>query len=312
MSPDPAPFHGGLAEGPPGGFARWLRASDGVRLRAGFWPLEGAGGTVCILPGRTEYIEKYGRVAAGLAARGFAAMAIDWRGQGLADRLLADRAIGHVRRFADYQRDLDAALALAAELLPGPRFMLAHSMGGCIGLRALSRGVAFGAVAFSAPMWGIPLPNNRPGLTRTLLQGAVRAGMAARYAPAPATGPESYVATAPFDDNTLTGDRDHYDWMKAHLAAVPDLLLAGPSLGWLSAALDECHALGRPPSPALPALTFLGSREQVVDPAPIRARMARWPGGELVEVEGARHEILMERPETRTRFLDAAAALFAA
>ena len=46
-----------LGDGPDGGHGRWLRASDGVRIRGVFWPLDGARGTVLMLPGRTEHAE---------------------------------------------------------------------------------------------------------------------------------------------------------------------------------------------------------------------------------------------------------------
>ena len=52
---------------------------------------------------------------------------------------------------------MDAMLAFAprAAACPNPAIMIAHSMGGCIGLRSLMRGLPFKAAAFSAPMWGI-------------------------------------------------------------------------------------------------------------------------------------------------------------
>ena len=124
-----APLHADLAEGPPGGRAFWLTASDGVRIRIGHWPgAEGpAGGTVFMFPGRTEYVEKYGRLAGDLRARGFGTVAVDWRGQGLADRLLPDPLVGHVARFSDYQHDVRAVVAAAETLaLPKPWFLLAH------------------------------------------------------------------------------------------------------------------------------------------------------------------------------------------
>ena len=65
VAPLPAPFHADLADGPPGGRAVWLRTADEVRIRAGLWR-GGDKGTVFLLPGRTEYIEKYGRAAGDL------------------------------------------------------------------------------------------------------------------------------------------------------------------------------------------------------------------------------------------------------
>ena len=51
---DTAPLFDDVADGPAGGQAAWLAASDGVRIRVGWWPLAGARGTVILLPGRTH------------------------------------------------------------------------------------------------------------------------------------------------------------------------------------------------------------------------------------------------------------------
>lgn len=316
MTPEAAPALVPLA---PGAQARWLRAADGVRLRGLFWPqVAGAGtrGTVLILPGRTEHAEKYAATAGALARLGFAAAALDWRGQGLADGLLADPRKGHVRDFAEYAQDLAALVAaLPAAGLRGPYFLLGHSMGGAIGLRALIDGIAGTAIcaaAFSAPMWGIRMPGGRDAMFRALTGIACRAGLAGRYAPPPASGPVCYVATAPFEGNTLTTDRAEWDMMQADLRRHPQVQIAGPTLGWLHAALEECHALSLCASPAVPVLTAIGSDESIVDPHAVTARMARWPGGRLMTLAGARHEILMEAAPLREAFLTAVAAHFAA
>ena len=156
-----APFFDDIADAPPGASAWWATAPDGVRLRLALLapPPPEARGTVLLFPGRTEYVEKYGPAAAELQARGFACLSIDWRGQGLADRPLDDPATGHVRRFSDYQTDVAEMLRLAgAQELPRPWYLLAHSMGGGIGLRALHAGLPVAAAAFTGPMWGIALP----------------------------------------------------------------------------------------------------------------------------------------------------------
>ena len=82
-------------------------------------------------------------------------------------------------------------------------------------------------------------------------------------------------------------------------------------MGWLKAALTECHALTLLPSPDVPVVTSLGTQEKIVDIGPIHARMAIWARGSLDIYQGAEHEVLMERPAARARFFDSAAALFA-
>ena len=303
-----APFHTQLADGPDG-YARWLAAVDGVHIRVGVWPHDGAKGTVFLVPGRTEYIEKYGRAAGDLAARGYATLSVDVRGQGLADRPLDQAGTGHVGDFAEYQLDMDAVLAFArAEGLPQPWFLMAHSMGGCIGLRTLTRKHPFKAAAFSAPMWGILI-------AAWMRPMAVALATASRWLNfdnrlVPGTKEVTYVLANPFVGNSLTTDPEMWDYMRQQALACPELTLAGPSLGWLQAALTECHALSLLPSPDLAVVTALGLQERIVDTGPIHARMAAWPKGKLSLYPGAEHEVMMERPDTRARFFDEACALF--
>lgn len=305
-----APLHAALADGPVGGQAYWLKAGDGVRIRIGVWP-EGNRGTVLLFPGRTEYVEKYGRAAGDFRARGYAMVSIDWRGQGLADRPLNDRDVGHVERFGDFQTDVAAVLEAADTLgLPRPLYLVSHSMGGGIALRSLMGGLPVEAAVFSAPMWGIPLsPVTRP-IAWALTHTSRACGFSHRYTPS--TGPMNYVASAPFDDNVLTTDEEMWNYMKAQITGAPELALGGPSLNWLHEALVECRVLKGLASPEVPVLTMLGSNERVVDANPVAERMERWPGGRLEVVAGAEHELMMEHEATRARFFDACAELFAA
>ena len=305
-----APFYADLADGPATGYALWLTAEDGVRVRMAVWP-EGTKGTILLFPGRTEYVEKYGRAASDFAARGYAVIAIDWRGQGLSDRHLRDQMSGHVHEFLDYQKDLRAVLKKLDQLsLPKPRYLVAHSMGGCIGLRALLNGLKVNAAVFSAPMWGIGMSAKVRPFAKVLSGVGRVAGLGHLYAPG--TKRTTYVADAAFDDNLLTSDPEMLDWMRGHALAHPELTLAGPSLHWLNEALIECDDLAKCPSPEVPTLTTLGTNERIVDCDFVHDRMARWPTGRLEMFEKAEHEVMMEIKPLRDRFFDEAAALFAA
>ncbi|PVA06899.1 alpha/beta hydrolase [Thalassorhabdomicrobium marinisediminis] len=308
---DAAPYYAAIA-GNPDGACHWLLTVDGVRVRVGHWPARdpsAARGTVLIFPGRTEYVEKYGRTAADFAAQGFASVAIDWRGQGIADRLLANRAVGHVNVFADYQLDAKALLAHVKALgLPEPYHLLGHSMGGCIALRSLYEGIDVRSVMFSAPMWGIQMSAALRPIAWGLSSMSKPLGFGELFAPGQQA--ETYVLRTTADENTLTSDAASFDVLQQHLKQHPDLALGGPSLHWLNESLREMRALSRQPSPDLPCVTFLGTEESIVDPIRIRKRMARWPGGELVELEGARHEVLMEAEPIRARVIARTLRLF--
>src|ERR1700747_1167886 len=85
-----------------------LKTRDGVSLRfARGHPRPGRKGTVCIMQGRAEFIEKYFETVRDLRSRGFAVATFDWRGQGRSERALRDRHKGHVRDFAEYDTDLE-------------------------------------------------------------------------------------------------------------------------------------------------------------------------------------------------------------
>jgi lysophospholipase len=304
-----APLFTDIHPGPDTGVAHWVDTSDGKRVRIAHWPAEGARGTVLLFPGRTEYIEKYGVTAAEFAKRGLAVITIDWRGQGLADRMLPDRRIGYVDVFSDYQKDVAALMRAARVLqLPRPFFLLAHSMGGCIGLRAVMEGLSVQAAAFTAPMWGIRIaPHLRP-IATVLSHLMPKIGQGHRMPMGTSLNP--YVADAPFDDNMLTTDEEMYDMMRDQLIAHPDLSLGGPSYVWLREALAETKHLSLRAAPSLPCITFLGSNERIVHIGRIKERMENWKNGQLQMVQGAEHEILMETPALRDAAIDDIARLF--
>jgi len=297
-----APLYAKIAEAPEGGEARWVEAADGVRLRVAWWR-GGDAGTVLIFPGRSEFIEKYGRTVAAFAERGFSAAVIDWRGQGLSDRLAPNRKLGHVGRFRDYQRDIDALVAaLRAVPMPRPFHLCAHSMGGTIGLRALIEGLEVEKSVFSAPMWGLTIdPLWRP-LVQAVAAGGDAVGLGQEFAPG--TGPDNYLQSHDFEDNTLTSSQESWDYMQRQICAHPGLAIGGPSVHWLSEAMVETRALMALPPPDNHALCLIGSEERVVDRRDVQGYMERWPHGHLGIVTGARHEILMETPEIRRRAHD--------
>ncbi|SMO55789.1 alpha/beta fold hydrolase [Paracoccus laeviglucosivorans] len=308
----PAPFNTLPGDAPPSARTFWLQAEDGVKLRAAHWASGAAeiAGTVLLFPGRTEYIEKYRLVADDLNAAGFHVIAMDWRGQGMSDRLLPDRRPGHVGRFADYQLDVIELVVAAQELdLPRPWHLLAHSMGGAIGLAAVLDGLPVETAVFSAPMWGLKLSPMVLRLARGLSAGAGAIGRG----DIPAIGSGGYdpfVLKMSFAENMLTSDGPRWGRMVAEAATWPENCIGGVTNHWLRAALAECDRLAEAVSPPLPMLVALGGQEKIVSPQAIRHRVAAWPGARLLELPDSRHEPMMERDVIRQAFLEAAVAHF--
>ena len=302
-----APYHAKICNGPASGYALWREASDGVRLRIGLWPLDGATDTVLIYTGRTEYIEKYAHVAADLHAAGYAVATVDWRGQGLSDQLIDEPLRGHVGTFQDYQKDVQTLIGtMAQQGMPPAKALLGHSMGGCIALRSIIDGLPVKGALFSAPMWGILIsPTLRPAAW-VLSRAADLFGVGSTLTPG--TNARSFILNQPFKNNTLTRDPEMWKLMGDQIRAVPGLELGGPSLHWLREALLECNAIMNAPVPTLPALTFLGDNERIVDASAVHTKMASWSSGRLRMVENAEHEVFMDNPTIRATLTKEAVA----
>lgn len=294
-----APLYEDVADAPEGGRAYYVRAADGTRIRFALWG-GGTKGLAVVFPGRTECLEKYGRMASMLLARGFSVAIIDWRGQGLSDRLNNSTAVGHVDDFTDYQDDLNTVLSHPeVQALDGPRIMFAHSMGGCIGLQALLTGDAFAVAVFSAPMWGLNLPGPNKFLAPLLANVGVALGLGKKTLAGQPKG--FYLTREPFAGNNLTHDQDYWDYMREQIIKYPALALGTPSFKWLKGALGAFKYFDTAEMPTIPCLMFVGGDESVVSPSAIRKLSPNFANGTLVEIDGARHEVWMETPDRQAQ-----------
>lgn len=294
---------------PEGGRFAWLRTRDGVSLRAACWPGRTLRGTVLVLPGRTECIEKYYETIAGLLTRGFAVAVFDWRGQGLSDRELEDSHKGHVWDFAEYHRDLDCFLdsfVMTAPELPRPYFILAHSMGAHIAVRYLhDRPEPFSRAVLCSPMVYIntaPLPHV---VARAIAAAGTALGFAESYVP----GGKPYDPSRnAFEGNPLTHDAVRFAREADLFRGNPDLAISAPTLGWIDAAYRSMKMAGQAhfcTAIKTPALIIYGSEETISSPRR-QARLAEMLGaGSSMCIDGARHEILQETDEIRAHFWEA-------
>jgi lysophospholipase len=150
-----------------------VKTRDNIGLRFARWqPPAGRRGTVCIFQGRSEWIEKYFETVRDLRARGFAVAVLDWRGQGLSERMLVDRLKGHVRDFSEYDTDLETFMReIVLPDCPPPLFAIGHSTGAAILLRAAHRGQRwFDRIVLTSPLialTGFGAPPTAAGLARS-------------------------------------------------------------------------------------------------------------------------------------------------
>lgn len=289
---------------PPDPVVEMLPSAGGLRVRTVRWDAEATPvqGTVCLLTGRAEFVEKYFEVVAELRQRGFAVVAFDWRGQGGSDRPLANPRKGHVDDFDDFQADLFVVHEAVVSRMPGPHFALAHSMGGAVLTGALARRPdLFARAVVTAPMFEIARLR-RPRWAHALAATLDTLGFGGAFIPA---GGETPVMTKPFEDNPLSRDPHRYERTGQLIAANPYLGLGDPTIGWVHAAFRAMAPLRDPNFPLAlrtPMLIVAGARDRVTVTAAAERFAARLRGGRALILPDAEHEILMERDSVREVF----------
>jgi lysophospholipase len=294
---------------PEGVRAGYLSTPDRVRLRYATFPKTAgaAKGTVCLVQGRTEYIEKYFETVTDFQKRGFAVATFDWRGQGGSDRLIGNRRLGHVRDFDDYWLDLKTFHTnVLLPDCPAPYYLVGHSMGGLISLHAgLRDRLMFDRIFLSAPMVGLDhQPLSHAGMARVagalcwLGLGRMPVGR----------GQDALPTERSFAGNPLTSDMPRYMRTVEIWRDHPELIVGKPTVRWAASAMKAMAAVQRDDFPLrLKAPVFMlgAARDEVVSTSAIEQLGLRLRTGRHSIVPAARHELFMENDEIRTQVLAA-------
>jgi lysophospholipase len=286
---------------------RWRKFERGGRtLRFGAMESPTATAAVICLPGLGEFAEKYFETARDCAAMNLSFYIMDWMGQGKSDRFLKNPLKRHSTGFENDINDLDFFIK---NHVPKniPLVMLAHSMGGNIGMRYLMRPPhTFACAAFSAPMFGIKAVAGFETAARVL---ATFMNTIAGQSYVPGGGdnpPENRSKIHGPDDFSSDPVRAavHNAWREID----PSLRVGGVTFGWIYHALKSCAAIkktGALENIKIPCAFYAAGDEHLVDNTAIRDAAARIKNAKFIELKDARHEILMERDDIRKQFFNA-------
>lgn len=289
---------------PEGIRAGYFSTPDKIRLRYATFPKTAgaAKGTVCLVQGRTEYIEKYFETVTDFQKRGFAVATFDWRGQGGSDRLIGNRRLGYVRDFNDYWVDLQAFHAnILLPDCPAPYYLVGHSMGGLVSLIAATRDrMMFDRVFLSAPMVGLEQPFGF-GAMATIADVASFLGLGRMPVGRAA---DELPSEKGFPGNPLTSDLRRYMITVDTWRERPDLIVAKPTYRWAGAALHAMADAARDAFPAairVPVLMLAAARDEVVATSWTEQLGLRMRTGRHMVIPAARHELFMETDAIRAQ-----------
>lgn len=270
-------------------------------MRGALFARENARASVVVLTGRSEFIEKYFEVVTDLQQRGLSVAAMDWRGQGLSERLLPEREKGHIRDFGTFRSDMRIFFeTVVSNSLPPPYVLLSHSMGGVPALQLLADGdETYCAAVLSAPMTRLFDNPVKRIAVRFIAEAAARTALARR-----SIGGVREHSMA-FEGNFLTSDRARHARFRDLQSAAPNAVIREPTYGWVRAAteaMDDLHRAGRFSSQKTPALIVSAGRDHFVRSSDHVLLASRSALIERALLPDSLHEILMERDAIRAEF----------
>lgn len=286
---------------PPDAIVSAVRTRDGLTLRVARWATRGARGTVLVATGRSEFIEQYSAIVGGLIARGFEVVTFDWRGQGQSDREIGRARRGYVSRFSAYRRDLVAVeTQILRPFATPPFYAFGHSMGAAVLLDQAHDHVSpFERLVFSAPMIALPV---RASARRAVL-ALDRLGLGRRLIPGGRE--DSILIRRGFADNILTSDPQEYARLAASMRELPNLAVGSPTIRWAAEAFRLIAKFDAPLYPIetlVPILILAAGADRIVDTAETERFALRLKAGRCITLPGARHQLIMERPEIVAQF----------
>jgi len=257
-------------------------------------------GAVVLSTGRTEGAVKYAELIFDLYNNGYSVYIHDHRGQGFSGRMAADPEMGHVDNFQYYIDDLKAFHdRYVAAGNHSHVFLLAHSMGGTIGMSYIEQHPGdFDAAVFSSPMLGLsayicPLAKLLSGKT-------------IKYAP----GQTGYTNdSTDFQGNSVTGSVARYHFKIGVYENHPKAKVGGPSVQWLEQSCKQMKRVFREvENIEIPCLVFSADNETVVNPKAfgkfVSKATKKGVNIQLIPVESAKHELLMEKDLQRNLVLE--------
>ena len=254
--------------------------------------------TIVILPGFTEFCEKYSPVAFRLHQSGHNVLVLDWPGHGLSGHYGKDPLAVHCDDFSIYLDALDAVIE-AAGFRQEQLFLFGHSMGGHLALRYAARRPTHSlGVMLSAPMMAPPVMP--VWLIRGFSSFLIGMGLGHSYPPFYRV-PELDRVRHYRPDNKLTRWPQGYETQFLWFDDMPRLRRSGPTVGWINAAYRssaQCtlHADWLR-SIEVPVLAFVAGDEKIVSASATDYALPFISQLERHDFAEARHELLHELPE---------------
>ncbi len=286
---------------------------DLTRIEYALFTLKDNEHTVVLSPGRIEGYLKYKELTFNLLQNGFNVAIIDYRGQGLSQRLQLNPHKGFVDNFDDYAIDLKTFISdVVTKKNQGKLFMLAHSMGGAIAIRYLQTFPNdITAIAMTSPMISIDSGSVPYWLGKLLINAGAHLNNFFSNQAWYFLGHKDYVSK-PFATNQLTHSKIRYKLFRNEYQQNPEMQLGGVTFKWLAQAIkSNKHIFEDLSQYTTPTLVLQAGQESIVSNSSQNAfclalaqqQNGLCEGNKPLTIKGAKHEILFEQDSIRNQAL---------
>ena len=274
--------------------------AKGANIRYGHAKPEGEiKGTIVILPGFRENIEKYNEVMREKLAQGFEVYAMDWRGQGGSDRGIKGSQKAHSEGYGEQIDTLHQFMdTIVDKNAVKPVVMLAHSMGAHIGLRYLKdHDGVFDSAVLSSPMIDIVTAGLPKPLARQMAKFAKAGNYLEKYIPGGTDWTEEK-----FEGNNKTSDEERFHAGMEAVLKDDKLKIGDPTYGWIYQTFSSIDILNDEDylkAIKTPILMGISDHDRIVERVAQDRALKFLPNAQSIDIKGARHELWMERDDLR-------------
>jgi len=285
------------------GSAGFFKGEKGISIYYKYFiqnSMDNEKGAIVISNGRRESVIKYKELIYDLYRNGYSIYMLDHRGQGFSERINnADKQMGHIDNFEYYVSDLKKYFDKFVKINDHKKmFLLAHSMGGTIGTRYIEKfPLDFNAAAFSSPMFGLKFP------------ACELIGFLTGDKPKYLFGEKNFDDEEnSFSTNNLTHSKIRYEAMMNMYENNPSTKIGGPSYQWVYQSCKTFIKIFKYlKNIEIPIILIRAGEDKVVTAnAQKKFVLELKKLGKDVQgftIDGAYHEILIEKDEYRIPLL---------
>lgn len=278
-----------------------------------------------IASGRTESYLKYKELSFDLYNLGYDVFIMDHRGQGLSERLVANKHKGYVDNFQYYVDDfatfVDTIVKPYCHMMGSTQkpYLLAHSMGGAIAARYLQdHPENIQAAVLSSPMLGFNSGGIPTIIAESLIKVTHQVNQWVNDTPWYFLGQSDYTPnddiSAVFTENSLMQSEIRFKHFYQTYRNTPELQLGGVTVTWLAESIKALDVIfSNIDKIKTPTLVIQATGDTIVSneaQADFCQKLHQLqpescPDGKPLRIEGAYHELFFERDKYRQPALTA-------